>query len=71
MPEALRIDRLGKLSVATLDQTVSALWGDVPGDRETTWRTKPSFDRLKECAMRERAIGYIERMTRWSVAKPR
>jgi hypothetical protein len=34
------------LLFATLDETVSALWGDVPGGSlERTWPAKPLFDR--------------------------
>src|ERR1700681_2595317 len=60
---------------ATLDQTVSALKGDVPGrDLRTLGRAKPLFDRRLECVDEaSRAIRYVKvlYMTRRSEAKPR
>jgi hypothetical protein len=63
------------LLFATLDETVSALWGDVPGGSlERTWPAKPLFDR-RMYRVDERAtpsaMSKASYTTRRSEAKPR
>ena len=60
---------------AELDQTVSAMSGDVPGGSlETTWRAELSFDRLLDCTderTKPSAMVGAFYTSRWSEAKPR